>query len=477
MAIEYSVAQFQHPDRKRWLRYEFLSGLAAAVDVGAIVVVSLICGVTYGNYLGVASHDLSSSFALGSLFAALFVPLAHLYGLYRPLEMIRPLKQIAGVVAIWLLVATFLAVVGFALKMGHTMSRGATMSFVVSGGFVVCVLRLFWQRAVARALAQGAFATRRVALIGSKAELDGDRLPRKLRSFGLSIVARVRLDDKVDDNTIDRVIANTTAAFRGSEVEEIIIVQDGMLLPQVRRLIVGLRILPLPVRLILDSDLSALISRPVQHFGGAVAVEMSRAPMTAMERSTKRVLDIVVAGSALIVLSPLLAAIAGLVRLDSRGPILFRQSRNGFNNQPFKILKFRSMNVMEDGAAIKQAARHDQRVTRVGRWLRRSSIDELPQLWNVLRGEMSIVGPRPHAVAHDAHYEALIGDYPFRQHVKPGLTGWAQVNGSRGETPTTESMVERVKLDIWYVENWSLLLDIRIMAKTVFTVLNSKNTY
>ncbi len=195
------------------------------------------------------------------------------------------------------------------------------------------------------------------------------------------------------------------------------------------------------------------------------------------ERAAKRGLDILVATAGLLLIAPLLLLTAVVIRLDSPGPILFKQTRNGFNNRPFQILKFRSMRVLEDGDAIRQASRHDSRVTRVGQWLRKLSIDELPQLWNVLRGEMSIVGPRPHALAHDAHYEKLIGDYPYRQHVKPGLTGWAQVNGSRGETPTVETMAERVRLDLWYVENASVWLDIRIMARTFATLLDIKHTY
>jgi lipopolysaccharide/colanic/teichoic acid biosynthesis glycosyltransferase len=145
--------------------------------------------------------------------------------------------------------------------------------------------------------------------------------------------------------------------------------------------------------------------------------------------------------------------VALAVRLDSRGPILFRQNRNGFNGRPFRIYKFRSMTVMEDGAVVTQAKRDDARVTRVGRFLRRSSLDELPQLLNVLKGDMSLVGPRPHALAHDDHYSGLLAEYAFRHHVKPGITGWAQVNGFRGETPTIDLMKRRIDLDLQYIAN------------------------
>ena len=158
---------------------------------------------------------------------------------------------------------------------------------------------------------------------------------------------------------------------------------------------------------------------------------------------------------------------AVLIKLDSRGPVLFFQTRNGFNGRAFRIVKFRSMYVLEDGNEIRQATRGDPRVTRLGWWLRRSNIDELPQLFNVLQGDMSLVGPRPHAVAHNNEFEKLVANYAFRHHVKPGITGWAQVNGYRGETPTPESIAKRVELDIWYINNWSFWTDIRILFRTL----------
>jgi undecaprenyl-phosphate galactose phosphotransferase/putative colanic acid biosynthesis UDP-glucose lipid carrier transferase len=157
--------------------------------------------------------------------------------------------------------------------------------------------------------------------------------------------------------------------------------------------------------------------------------------------------------------------------------VIFRQRRNGFNGRPFEIYKFRTMNVLEDGAVVRQAKKSDSRVTAVGRLLRRSSIDELPQLFNVLKGDMSLVGPRPHALAHDNEYGRLIANYAFRHHVKPGITGWAQVNGFRGETTRIESMMERIEADLWYINNWSLWLDLRIMLITCFEVARGRAAY
>jgi exopolysaccharide biosynthesis polyprenyl glycosylphosphotransferase len=193
--------------------------------------------------------------------------------------------------------------------------------------------------------------------------------------------------------------------------------------------------------------------------------------------SFKRALDLAVAIPAAILLAPLLLVVAVLIRLDSKGPVLFRQTRLGLGGTPFEILKFRSMTVMENGDAVRQATRHDARVTSLGRFLRASSVDELPQLLNVIKGEMSIIGPRPHARAHDEMYARLIPAYTQRQNAKPGITGWAQVNGLRGETPTVDVMQKRVDFDLWYVKNANIALDIEILVRTVLEVFRSRNAY
>jgi exopolysaccharide biosynthesis polyprenyl glycosylphosphotransferase len=208
--------------------------------------------------------------------------------------------------------------------------------------------------------------------------------------------------------------------------------------------------------------------------GVSLPVTTQGAPLAAFERAVKRTLDVVGSVTAILFMSPLFLIAAIAIKLDSGGPIIFQQRRTGFNGKEFVIFKFRTMTVLEDGEAITQACRGDLRATRVGKFLRRSSIDELPQLLNVLKGEMSLVGPRPHAVAHDREYEVRIADYGFRHHIKPGITGWAQVNGLRGETRSLETMTERVKLDLWYINNWSLGFDISILARTCFEVLRDR---
>ncbi len=185
-------------------------------------------------------------------------------------------------------------------------------------------------------------------------------------------------------------------------------------------------------------------------------------------------LDLVFASVAIVISAPLLAAAAIAIKLDSAGPVIFRQKRSGFTGIPFVIFKLRTMRVLEDGPTVTQAQRGDPRVTRVGRWLRRSSIDELPQLFNVLQGDMSLVGPRPHVLAHDDSYKPLIPKYDFRYRARPGITGWAQVNGLRGETSRLDQMAERIAFDLWYIDHWSLSLDIYILFRTIFEVVEGR---
>jgi len=183
--------------------------------------------------------------------------------------------------------------------------------------------------------------------------------------------------------------------------------------------------------------------------------------------ATKFFLDIIVASIILLLLAPLLTLIILLIRIDSPGPVLFRQTRTGLQGKKFQIYKFRTMTVQENGDVISQVTRDDARMTRIGRLLRKMSIDELPQLLNVLKGEMSLVGPRPHALAHDEYYGQRIPDYGKRFIVRPGITGWAQVNGARGPTPRLADMERRIELDIWYIQNASLFLDTRILLRTI----------
>ena len=194
-------------------------------------------------------------------------------------------------------------------------------------------------------------------------------------------------------------------------------------------------------------------------------------------RTAKRMLDIAVALLLLLATLPVLGLIALGIRLDLRGPVLFAQRRIGQGGKPFAIVKFRTMHVLENGADIKQATGNDPRITRIGRFLRVWSLDELPQLFNVLAGDMSLVGPRPHAAAHDEYYGARIANYHLRRLVKPGITGWAQINGHRGATPELSDMQARIDCDQFYVEHETLALDVSILARTPLAVLSGRNAH
>ena len=205
---------------------------------------------------------------------------------------------------------------------------------------------------------------------------------------------------------------------------------------------------------------------------------MQERPLSGWSYIVKAIEDRTLALLILIMISPILLLIAILIRLDSPGPALFRQQRYGFNNNVFTVYKFRSMrNDAGDARGGRQATRGDPRITRIGAFLRKSSLDELPQLFNVLQGDMSLVGPRPHAVAHNEEYAGIIDQYLGRHKVKPGITGWAQVHGLRGETDTPDKMEMRVQYDLYYIDNWSLWLDLKILVRTLFVGFVNQNAY
>ena len=239
-----------------------------------------------------------------------------------------------------------------------------------------------------------------------------------------------------------------------------------------------LRQAPMDVVLCPDHIGFRLFERPVSHLAGLPMLAVYERPISGWSSIVKATEDRLLAALALLIAGPLMALVALAVKLDSAGPVLFRQPRYGFNNQVITVRKFRTMqHGIQAEATVPQATRADPRVTRLGRFLRRSSLDELPQLFNVLDGSMSLVGPRPHAVPHNEHYAKLIAHYYARHRVKPGITGWAQVNGLRGETETPEKMERRVQYDLYYIEHWSLLLDLKILLLTLFVGLHNDNAY
>jgi len=232
------------------------------------------------------------------------------------------------------------------------------------------------------------------------------------------------------------------------------------------------------VRYVPDMSDFRLLNHRLTSIAGLPTIDLSSSPLDGINGILKRIEDLILAVGILIVIFPFLCVIAIAVKLSSSGPIIFKQLRHGADGRPIKVYKFRTMFIHQEVAGqIQQATKNDQRITPLGSFLRRTSLDELPQFYNVLQGRMSVVGPRPHAIAHNEYYKELVESYMQRHKVKPGITGWAQVNGLRGETGTIDKMQKRVEFDLYYIDNWSLAFDIKIVFMTVFEVLVGKNAY
>jgi putative colanic acid biosynthesis UDP-glucose lipid carrier transferase len=365
-----------------------------------------------------------------------------------------------------------LAGAAFAIKAGYTYSRGAAISFVFVGLAAVFVNRVFWRLLLDYGLTKGFIADRSVALI---IEGEDESILPTLARHGIRVSHSVLLGKAGASRRTS--VEKAIASIRGSDAQEIVVAADLDRFEKVSDILAELRKLPLPVVFMPFGRSADLLTRPQRMIGVSAAFELQHAPQSVSQRAVKRVMDFVLATVGIVALSPLLLLAAIAIKLDSPGPALFKQRRCGFNGRVFTIFKFRTMSVLEDGAEIVQARRNDPRTTRLGHFLRRTSIDELPQLLNVIGGSMSLVGPRPHAVAHDNHYTKIVSNYALRHHVKPGLSGWAQVHGYRGRTATVADMEQRVKLDLWYIDNWSFLIDIKILALTVVALIRADNVY
>ena len=470
--------------RRRFrLPYHLVVPGVLVVDLILLVAISLMAGIGYNwLFLDVIPAAATQTYAtIGILtFSNVCVILAARED-YRVTNLLNFSRQARDLTFIWTFVLFVLIAAVFAFKVSHTVSRGATFTFFFLG---LCGM-IAWRRLLAQylthALTVGVFASRSVILIGEKSQLVASRQVSELRRCGYTPIQTFEISEE-EIATIEMLrslrakIDSAIKTAQAKSVAEIFLLIGWEHSRTIENISDILRSVPIPVYLLPDDNITLYLDHPIVNVGSAWAAEIQRAPLTSIEQFVKRCIDLVGAALVLLLLAPLMLLAALLIKLDSRGPLLFLQTRNGFNNRTFQIMKFRTMHVLENSAAIRQATRDDPRVTRVGRWLRRTSIDELPQLFNVLSGSMSLVGPRPHAVAHNSEYEILIANYAFRHHVKPGITGWAQVHGLRGETPTADVMAKRIEYDLWYIANWSLWLDFRILLQTLFVVLQS-NAY
>ena len=460
---------------KATLSYQSLQVIAAGADGCALILAGVLGFSSYQFYLNGTPSHLDDGFGVGVISSILFIILSHSRGFYQLQAVLSPaiyIKYTYLIIAI-----TLLALINFMflLKVGAEYSRGSVISFGILAFALIPLGRLALAYFSAIGIKTGAIAGRRAVLIGEGSELE--RLtPNDLRRFGMQEVARVGVIQSESGKGLNgRGRIQVTAAIalaRELHAAEFVLTlpwSHERLLAEIGDL---LRSSPLSVKLLPDVAVRSVLGR--QRRGGmdsALAVEIQREPLSRWEQLLKRTLDLALSLSAMTLLSPFLLLTALAIKLDSGGPALFRQRRIGFDNREFVIFKFRTMRVLDDGDNIAQAHRGDARVTRIGKLLRRSSIDELPQLFNVILGDMSLVGPRPHATAHHDQYGALIATYALRHHVKPGLTGLAQMRGLRGETHEVAQMERRVEQDLWYINHWSLALDLMIMARTCLVLL------
>ena len=458
------------------LHYEEFGWALLLCDFSLIVTLSVLSGMAYhGSAFGMAG-DLQAYIGAGFVVGGLFVACQKALGLYEPIALIERSRCAPRMAAVWVLVFTFFATAAFLLKITDSFSRGTMILWFASGLVIVASAREIAARLFALALENGTLQAKRILAILDPEEVNDTELGLLLQQAGYA-VGHLLVAPPPGSPQWASLMEQVRQAVRGQGFAEILVCLSWHEKERIDRLVSALRIVPVPVRLIPDRQLRPFLSGSLLRVGSALGVEVQRAPLTRAERAVKRSFDLVCATIGFTMLIPLLGLVALAIKLDSKGPVLFRQSRTGFNGRTFPIYKFRTMTTMEDGSQVRQATRNDTRITRVGRLLRSTSIDELPQLLNVLAGHMSLVGPRPHAVAHDDHYSEVIADYAMRQHVKPGITGWAQVNGLRGETADVELMRRRVEHDLWYISNWSFMLDVKVIIRTCVQVLNTDQVY
>src|ERR1035437_1982663 len=463
---------------KRTISHRAVAPLVMLCDALLIVAMGILRWCIFPPRTIGTPGDIEQFGGFAVVIAALFTALGKSRNLYNLSQLLNFKSQVWLIAIKWVTVFIFLTAVAFAMKIGGDFSRGATLSFAISGLAALICSRAVWRIVLADGLAVRRFSGRNVILITEQSSAADSGLFEALTRHGLQLSQHFVLPtDWKDTQRRKNVIAKAISSVRGSNIEEIVVGANLDHWSELNSLLLELRVLPLPVNLVPVGPMSDLFKLSSHTIGDTITIELQRGPRTVLERSVKRAVDLVVAGTALILLLPLFLVTAVAIKLDSPGPIIFRQRRCGFNRRQFQILKFRTMFVQEDGETIVQAKPKDTRVTRIGNWLRRTSIDELPQLFNVLKGTMSIVGPRPHAVAHDDQFDILVGNYAYRQHVKPGLTGWAQVNGYRGELRTVADIEQRVKFDLWYIDNWSLAVDFKIILMTLVEIIRGENAY
>jgi Undecaprenyl-phosphate glucose phosphotransferase len=380
-----------------------------------------------------------------------------------------------GIVLQWTFVIATLLLGAYAFKVSHLLPRRVFLSW-----FVVTPIALSAAHALRARVhwfaARGRLAPRHIIIGANEA---GMELARRLPAQGFMGYFDFRNTERVslalDAGQFIGHCNDAAEYVRAHGINQVYIALPMSKVPRISDLIDALRDTTASIYFVPDTFAFDLIQARVVEINGMPALSVCDTPFHGMDAVLKRVMDLALGGLILVGSLPLMALIAAAVKLTSHGPALFTQRRYGLNGEEITVYKFRSMTVCEDGPVVTQAKVYDPRTTVVGRFIRKTSLDELPQIFNVLQGKMSLVGPRPHAVAHNEQYRKLISGYMIRHKVRPGITGWAQVNGLRGETEILEKMSARIRYDLEYLRNWSPWLDIKILAMTLAMVVRGQN--
>jgi len=451
-------------------KYEPFQIIGPLVDFLGVVVAGWLA---YWSRFG--EWQLIELYSLALLAIAMLVVLANgLHGSYQEWRSSSFAHVLLRLVVVWGGIA--LVVMSF-LFLAHVAERYSRLwvGFTLLGSFVFSVVARVVAYQIAKALYRRGRLRRGVFLVGPQGHvLDVARDMRRYSTEGYGISGIHRLAGEPQAVDLERLVERVEASG-AREIWICVPLERGH---EVQVIFRALQQLMVDVRLIPDLKDLRLLNHRASQVAGRYALDLSVSPMAGMAPYVKRLEDIVLGSLITLLILPVCLAIAVAIKLGSPGPVLFKQYRTGINGKRFKVYKFRSMEVHEESSGqLTQATKDDPRVTRLGAFLRRTSLDELPQFYNVLQGRMSIVGPRPHALAHNDHYRGMVESYMRRHKVKPGITGWAQVNGLRGETDTVEKMEQRVEHDLWYIDNWSLWLDLRIIFLTVFKGFAGQNAY
>ncbi|MFY9833817.1 MAG: undecaprenyl-phosphate glucose phosphotransferase [Methylocystis sp.] len=444
-----------------------LAAAAALIELFVVLCAALIAESLYHGFAYGWSGLIPPNMRLCALVALLFILSNASRGDYRIPDFLASRVNGWRLFTVWSTSFLIALAFSFLTKSTGEFSRAGVVLFYVVGYVAIYVTRLALRHIARGATAVGGVASRRVILVGFEESIKTFTQRYRPSASGMNVVAAVGLRDEAE--SIDDDLALAAATARMLRPDDVFILVPWSQTDVIDSCVTTFLRVPAQIHLGPERVLDRFVDARIDKIGTISSLSLGGHPLNLVEIIVKRLFDIVVSIAALALLSPLLALVAALIRLDSNGPALFTQRRYGFNQEAFRIFKFRSMTSMEDGRDIAQAKVKDPRITRVGRFIRRYNVDELPQLINVLRGEMSLVGPRPHALVHDQLFERKIALYARRHNVKPGITGWAQVNGLRGEIDSPEKIRQRVEHDLYYIDNWSPLFDVWIIFLTVFS--------